>query len=200
MITGPDPVVEARDAVESVRNDRTAVELAAAIPDDSTVLVIGSPGTVSRALMKRPDVKVRVVDAAGEGFALQRELQNADHSCVDIPDWGIGAAASTSDLVLLEAEAAGPAWARARSGSRAAAAVAVDAGVAAWLVAGVGAFLPVRMWDSMIDNMPDREEWLADFELIPMGLIGRVCGRSGLVSPAEAALSTNCPIAPELFR
>jgi len=200
MLTGADPVRESRDAVEAIVADPTAAELAAALPSDTRVLVIGSPDNAGRALLRRPDIEVMVVEAAGEGFVLLQELRRLDYLCTDVPDWGVGAAAAACDLVLIEAEAAGPDGAHARSGSRAAAAVAADAGIDVWVVAGVGRFLPVRMWQAMLEIPTVDEPWRRDIEFVPFTNVGSVCGRSGRGRVAEAILATDCPVAPELFR
>jgi len=200
MLTGPDPVREAQDAVAAITADRTAVELGAALPTESRVLVIGSPDNVVRALLGRPDVDPMVVDAAGEGFELLNELQRRDRSCTDVPDWGVGAAAAECDLVLVEAEAAGPDGLLARSGSRAAVAVGVDAGIDTWVVAGVGRFLPVRMWKAMLEVPTTIDPWRRDTEFVPIAGVDSICGPTGRVPIAEAISGSDCPVAPELFR
>jgi len=200
MITGPDPVTEARDAIDTIESDHTPKELAASIPESARVLVVGSPDLVSRALLSRPDVEVMVVDAAGEGFSLLNALDSRDQPCIDIPDWGVAAAVSECDLVLAEADAAGRDGAVVRSGSRAAVAVANSAGIEAWMVAGVGRFVPQRMWSQMMDHPMERDPWLLDTELVPLEGFSSICTKSGLVSAAEATAATDCPVAPELFR
>ncbi len=200
MLTGADPVQESRDTAEAVVADPTAAELAAVLPADGHVLVIGSPDNIGRALLRRPDVEVMVADAAGEGLGLLQELRRLDHVCTDVPDWGVGAAAASSDLVLIEAEAAGPGGAYARSGSRAAAAVASDVGIDVWVVAGVGRFMPMRMWQAMLEMSAVAEPWLHDIEFVPLTDVDSVCGRSGRGRVAEAILATDCPVVPELFR
>ena len=200
MITGPDPVTEARSAVDSIETDSTPDELAAAIPDSARVLVIGSPDLISRALMRRPDLAVMVVDAAGEGFSLLRSLENRDQWCTDVPDWGVAAAVSDCDLVLVEVDAASADGAMVRSGSWASTAVAKSAGVDTWAVAGVGRFVPTAMWNPMVNRPMEREPWLLDIEHMPLAGIDAICTKSGLVSLAEALAATDCPVAPELFR
>lgn len=200
MLTGVDPIREARDVVDAITADPTCARLAAAIPSDVRLLVVGSPDIVGRALSERPDVEVLVVDAAGDGYSLLRRLAELDHVCTDVPDWGVGAAVSACDLVLIEADAAGPDGLYARAGSRAAAAVAVESGVDVWAVVGVGGHLPELMWRAMLDVPIERETWLRDVEFVPLVGFESVCGRSGLVPVAEAVLNSDCPVAPELFR
>jgi len=200
MITGPDPVAEARGAVDSIERDCTPQELAAMIPESARVLVVGSPDLISRAVVSRPDVEVMVVDAAGDGFSLLRSLDTRDQRCIDVPDWGVAAAVTDCDLVLAEADSAGIDGAVVRSGSRAAAAVANSAGIDVWLVAGVGRFMPRAMWGQMMSHPMEHDPWLLDTERMPIDGADAVCTKSGLVSVAEAVSATDCPVAPELFR
>ncbi len=200
MLTGADPVREARDAVDSISSDRTGTELGSALPAESRVLVIGSPYNVACAVLNRPDIDTMVVDAAGEGYELLSTLQRRDRSCTDVPDWGVGAAVAECDIVLVEAEAAGPDGLLARSGSRAAVAVAANSGIDVWAVAGVGRFLPVRMWQAMLELPTTTDPWLSDTEFVPISGIDLVVGPAGLVPVAEAISTSDCPIAPELFR
>lgn len=200
MLTGPDPSIEAWDAVEALERDCTPAELAHALPADSTVLVVGSPEITSAALLERADVETLVADTIGEGSGLLYALDAADHLSVDVPAGGVGAAAAEADLVLLEAEVLGDDGALARAGSRAAAAVAHHAGVPVWLVAGVGRSLPARMWQGVCARALHDEPWDADLELVPLDLIDRIVGPAGPLSVAEARGSVDCPVAPELFR
>jgi len=200
MLTGVDPILEARGVVDAITTDPTSARLAAAIPADHRVLVVGSPDIVGRALVDRPDVEVMVVDAARDGFGLRQDLGRLGHVCHDVPDWGVGSAVGECGLVLIEADAAGPDGAYARAGSRAAAAVACETGVDVWVVAGVGRFLPQRMWEAMLNMPSERDPWLRDTEFVPFTGIEFVCDRSGLAPVAEAILADDCPIAPELFR
>jgi len=200
MITGPDPVAEASDAANSIENDRTPSELAAALPDSSRVVVIGSPSLIERAVLDRPDLHVMIVAAAGDGYSLLNAVDSTGRRHSDVPDWGMAAAVADSDLVLIEAEATGADGTIARSGSRAATAVAASAGVPVWLVSGVGRLMPNSMWNSMINLPMPSDPWLLHTEQMPLEGIERVCTRSGLVSVPDALAASDCPIAPELFR
>jgi hypothetical protein len=200
MLTGPDPAIEAWDAVEALERDPTPAELAHALPADSTVLVIGSPEITGEALFQRADVQALVADTIGEGYGLLRALDDADHIGIDVPPGGVGAAAVDVDLVVLEAEAMGDLAALARSGSRAAAAVARHGGVPVWMVAGVGRSLPARMWEAVHDRVVGDDPWHADLEAVPLDLVDRVVGPAGPQAVDEARRVVDCPVAPELFR
>ncbi|MFQ5558349.1 MAG: hypothetical protein ACE5GB_12695, partial [Acidimicrobiales bacterium] len=167
MLTGPDPRSEAWDAVEQLDRDPTSRELEHALPEGCRVLVLGSPAGIGRALRRRSDVTVMLVEGAGAGAAFADALVDAGCEVFDVPGSGIGVAATEADIVLLDAEAIGPDTSVVSAGSRAAAAVAVDAGRPVWLMAGVGLHLPARMWEAMLGRLERAEPWLSDTELLP---------------------------------
>ena len=142
VLTSPDGQREAWAAVDEIEEDRTSAELAFALPEEGTACVIGWPELVGEALPPRGDVEVLAVDALGEGSGLVRRLMQAGIDAVDVPTSGLGAAVSSSDVLLLEAVAVGPTGFVAVSGSLAAATVARHAEVPVWLAAGVGRMLP----------------------------------------------------------
>src|SRR6478735_7959229 len=196
VLTAGDPRAEIRDALEELEGDPTAGELAHAIPEDATVLVVGWPELASEALPRRGDVEVLVVDVLNEGTGLVQRLLQSDVDAVDVPLAGLGAAAAEADLVVLEAGAVGPSEFLAVSGSRAAAAVARHRGTPVWLVAGVGRLLPERMWQPVRDSVLTDETWDADDEAVPLDLIDRIVGPIGPLEVADALRRIDCPIAP----
>jgi translation initiation factor 2B subunit (eIF-2B alpha/beta/delta family) len=200
MLTGTDPGTEAWDAVEALERDTTARELAHALPADSTVLVIGASEICGDAVLQRPDVEVLVADTVGEGYGLIGQLDARDHVAVDVPAAGVGAAAADVDLVLLEAEVMHAEAALARSGSLAAAAVAAQQGTPVWLAAGVGRVVPTRMYEYVADRSADVDPWDDEVEAVPLALVDKLVGPSGLMAVAEVRFRVDCPIAPELFR
>lgn len=201
VLTDPDPLAAARAAVEEMDTDPTAHELAHALPDSASVLVLGWPDLVARALPRRGDLEVLVVDTLDEGGRFVDLLDSRDVNSVHVPLAGLGAAAAESDLVVLEASAVGPEEFLAVAGSRAAAAVATLAGVPVWLVAGVGRLLPTRVWDSLIGRLDQADEpWDCDDDVVPLDLVDRVLGPGGLEEPTTALTRADCPVAPELFK
>jgi hypothetical protein len=201
VLTSPDGHREAWEAVEEIEDDRTAAELALALPEDATACVIGWPEVVGEALPPRGDVEVLAVDSLGEGSGLVRRLVQSGIDAVDVPTSGLGAAVASSDVLLLEAVAVGPTGFVAVSGSLAAAAVARHAEVPVWLAAGAGRLLPARMWDALAGRRATRaaDPWDLDEEVVPLALVDVVCGPNGLEPPREALRRTDCPVAPELF-
>jgi hypothetical protein len=201
LLTAEDAYREAWAATDEIECDRTALELAKALPDSATVCVLGWPEHVGEAVARRGDLDVLVVDALGEGSGLVRRLLVNGADAADVPQTGLGQAAATADLVLLEASAVGPDAFVAIAGSLAAASVARAHGCQVWVTAGVGRHVPQRVWDAMVDRLervhPD--PWEADDEVVPLDLVQQVAGPDGLDTPDAAARRTDCPIAPELF-
>jgi len=200
VLTAGDASAEIWEAAGLVQADRTAAELARALPDDATVTVLGWPDEISQALPRRGDVEVLAVDTRGEASGLVSQLWRADVEAADVAQAGLGAAVASSSLVVLEAAAVGPQDFLAVSGSRAAAAVARTAGIPVWLVAGVGRLLPGRMWDGLRGRVEPDDPWDADDEFVPLDLVDAVVGPAGPEPVAEALRRTDCPVAPELFK
>ncbi len=202
VLTAPDAVAAARAAGAEVERDPTPQAFAAALPDDVTVTIVGWPDIVGVGLRRRGDVEVLVADAGGEGSILARRLDDVGTTAVVVPDAGVAAAVVVSDLVVLEAAAAGPSGILATVGSHNAAAVAAHRGVPVWAVTGVGRVLPGRLWDSLLERLDQgaAEPWDRAVELVPASLITAVLGPTGLVESAEGLAQTTCPVAPELLR
>lgn len=200
VLVAPDPVAEVADSVVALDGDPTADVLRAELPDDATVLVVGWPPSAVSALARRGDVEVRAVDD-GTGVDLARVLSRVDLDVVDVATQGLGEAAASADVVVIEALAAGPASALCAPGSRAAAAVARAAGVAVWLVAPTGRVLPAPVYAACrAAAVDDREPWETDIDTVPAELVDRAVGPSGVSDPASVLASPDCPVAAELLR
>ncbi|MGI8938861.1 MAG: hypothetical protein ACR2JF_11745 [Iamia sp.] len=199
VLVAAEPEAEGWRAAGEIEGDDTAGVLAAALPDEARVLVVGWPSTVVPALARRGDLEVLAADD-GTGVDLGRVLSRVDLEVLDVPTQGIAAAAAAADVVVLEADAAGPDGALCRPGSRAAAAVAAAAGRTVWLVAPTGRVLPGPLWEACTGAVVDREEpWESDVDLVPLGLIDRIVGPEGLVD-AASGVATACPVATELLK
>ena len=201
LLCSPEPRTEARAAVTELTEDPTFLRLAAALPEDSTVVVIGWPEQAMGAFSRRGDVEVLVVDADGDAYSAVRRLEAVDVEAFEVAARNLGTAVAMADLVILDANAVGPTEALVASGSRAAAAVARTGGIPVWLVAGVGRMLPQRMWDPLVTRWSASVEPLdSTEEIVPLDLVDRIAGVDGVVSVADGLRRTDCPIAPELFR
>jgi hypothetical protein len=86
------------------------------------------------------------------------------------------------------------------SGSLAAASVAKAREVPVWAVAGVGRFLPQKMWEPVRARIIPDEPWDADDEVVPLSMLDRIVGPTGPLSVVDALRRTDCPIATELFK
>jgi hypothetical protein len=202
VLTAADPIAAAWIAADEIDRDPTADLVTRELPDEATAAIVGWPGIVAAGLRRRGDLEVLVIDSSGDGSALVRRLEAADVDAVDVTDAGLGAAVTVSNLVVIEALAAGPPGAIATAGSHAAAAVAHHAGIPVWLVAGVGRVLPQRLWDALTNRLDegDDEPWDRPDELVPADLIDVVLGPDGPQAAAEALARSGCPVAPELLR
>jgi len=169
----------------------SAVELGADVSDLAGV-----------ALRRRGDLEVLVVDAMGEGSILARRLDEAGNQAAVVADAGVAAAVMVSDLVVVEATAAGPSGILARLGSHSAAAVAVHRGVPVLAVAGEGRVLPGPLWDALLRRLDEgpAEPWDRAVELVPATLLSEVLGPAGRTAPEDGLGQATCPVAPELLR
>ena len=198
VLVSGDPAGEAWRAAEELDDDPTASVLAACIPDDAVVTVLGWPEQASSAFGRRaatcaPSSSTRSATA----HALVRRLSAAGSDSAVVPESGVGAAAASSGLVLLEAGAAGGDGFVAVAGSRAAAAVAHHAGVAVWAVAGLGRVLPAPMWRALRAEVEDVEEpWEDVEEVVPADLVDAVVRPTGVLNTAEALAKPDCGMAP----
>lgn len=196
-----DPVAEAYRAVEEFGADHTARELSLTLPDDATVCLLGWPELAAGALRARGDLEVLVVNAAGEGSGLARRLRQVDVDAVDVPLSGLGAAAASSHVLLVEATVMGPDALVAVAGSRAAAATTRHAGGEVWVVAGIGRGVPKPIWEVIAGRHGGQDEpWELDDEAVPLDLATAVVGHAGRLDVTAAVAAIDTPVAPELFK
>jgi hypothetical protein len=201
ILCAPEPMREAHQAVSDLESDPTARLLAAALPDDGVVTVVGWPAQIAGALRRRGDVEVLVVDVEGEADDAVRQLDRMDVESTAVAARGAGQAVLSSQVLLLDALAVGPDAALVPSGSFAAAAAARHAGVPVWVVAGAGRLLPARMFEALHGRWIETVDPLdAAEELMPLDLVDRIAGIGGVLDPTAALQHTDCPVAPELFR
>lgn len=192
VLTSSDPAAEAWQVVEEVESDATAAALYRAVPDGARVLAVGWPDTFAMALSRRGDCRLLVVDPTGAAGGFDVE---------EVPDSGLGAAAASVDLVLVEAQAMGPDGFVAVIGARAGSAVAAAAGRPVWCVAPRGRVLPEGLWRVLAQRLDDNPEpWFEPDELVPLGLVAAVVRDGGVFDPVEAGAEPDCAFAPELVR
>jgi hypothetical protein len=199
VVAAADPESAAWRSARALRDDPTPAVVAAALPEDARITVLGWPEQVTDTLRRRGDASVLVVDSLGDGSPLVAALERSGGEALLVPEAGIGAAVAASDLLLLDASAVGPGGLLAVAGSRAAAAVAYTEQIPVWVVAGVGRVLPERLWAAMVDAVTGvADPWDADWEFVPLALATTVFGPDGPLAPADALARADCPDAPEL--
>jgi hypothetical protein len=199
LLCATDRRAEPWRCADELEADRTPRHLAEELPDEATVTVLGWPELAAEALPRRGDLRVRVVDATGEGSSFVRRLCAEDVAAVEVPEAGTAAAVVTSDVLVVEASALGPAGVLAPSGSYAAAAVARHAGIPVWVVAGVGRALPAALWDALVLRLDGDLAWESEVEVVPGDLADVVVGPSGAAPAGEVGGRADCPATPELL-
>jgi len=201
MISSPDPRREAWLAVEESETDGLGRRVARAIESELHVATVGWPESVGAALARRGDVSFHLIDRTGQGWRRVERLEDRGVTASDVDAPWMASAVAGSDLLLLEAVAAGPGEALVPVASVPAAAVARAFDVTVWLVVPTGAVLPDRMWQGLVGRYEaDRPATQMDFEVLPLSLVDQVVGPARTVSPADIAQLTSCPVTPELFR
>lgn len=201
MLCAPDPMDEARRVVDELDGDATALQLAARLPDDATLVTVGWPEQLAGAVRRRGDVELLLVDVEGEAAEAAAQLARLDVTAVEVPARGLGAAVAEADLVVVDAAAWGPAGAIAPSGARAAATLARHLGTEVWLVAGSGRQLPEQMFDALVRRWTEDADPLdAVEELVPLDVVDRVAGPGGVEPVGDALERSEVPPAPELYR
>ncbi len=207
LVTSAEPFREAWGLADYIDEDPTPNQLVELLPDAATVCVVGWPDLVGEALIRRGDITALVIDSNGEGNSLVRRLQLVDVDAEEIPAAGTAAAVAASDVVIVEALAAGASGingtdgALCALGSHAAAAVGYCSEIPVWLVAGRGRRLPTPMWTTMQRRLDDADDgWNLAAERVPLAMITAIVGAAGLTDPDVRSLAAECPMAPELLR
>lgn len=201
MLAATEPHREGASCVDAIEADPTPELLLDDLPDEATVTVLGWPDLAAESLLRRGDASVLVIDVGDEGSSLVRRFDRADIAAELVDPSRLSAAVLASDVVLIEATAAGPDAALCPVGSRAAASVAYCSEVPVWLVAGVGRRLPSAMFTALCERvMGDADPWDLDDEVVPAGLFHAIVGPSGRVEVSSAALAAECPLTHELLR
>ncbi len=201
VLCASDPMQEARAAVSEIESDPTAKLLAAALPTDASVVIVGWPEQTVGALRRRGDLEVLLVDVDGEADEAVRQLERIDVDATAVSARNVGAAVAAADLVVLDCFGVGPDSLLAPAGSLAAASVAQHVGVEVWAMAGVGRLLPASMFNALLNRWSGSVDPLtATAEVLRHELVSRCAGVGGVSSVADSLGATDCPVAPELFR
>ncbi|MGH9300939.1 MAG: hypothetical protein ACRD0I_03405 [Acidimicrobiales bacterium] len=215
MLAATNPRAEAGNCADAITDDPTPRDLARELPESARVAVLGWPELAGAGLGRRGDASVLAIDADGGAYGLSRWLGRQPCLIEEVPESGLGAAVSASDLLILEAWALGHPLAPGRdrepmgrdgefvaiSGSRAAASVARAEGIPVWLVAGVGRVLPDALWSELEWHFDQAgaPPWERGDEIVPLDLVDVVIGPGGAADPAEALGRADCPVVAELL-
>ncbi|MEM9566615.1 MAG: hypothetical protein AAGA93_28600 [Actinomycetota bacterium] len=200
MVTTADARGEARAVSQELRTDRTGRHLVDNLPEGATVAVAGWPDLTVGALPRRGDIEVLVVDVEGQGPAVVRRLERHDVIAEDVDPAKIAGVVEESDLIVVEAGAAGASAALVDLGSVPLAATARALGKPVWLVAGAGRRILERYWQAIIERIddPDQPRFLDPFEVLGLGLVDRVVTPDGPMLVGELS-EPDMPLAPELL-
>jgi hypothetical protein len=222
LVSAADAASEARDVQRDLESDQVGLSLTLDLPDDACVAVPRWSALTSELAARRGDLRLLVVapDEGGPGGGRRGGRDRSgrrggrlhDRWAVgpdsawddDLEDDGdqdrvqvvapseLGAAVADSDVVLVEAWAAGADRALVAPGALAAAAVGRQRATEVWLAVGVGRRLPQPLLGAVRRRVfGDGEAVLgAGADLLERSLVDRV------VEPLEIP----CPVPPELLR
>ncbi len=203
VTTSAEPFEAVWELAEQIRSDRTASELAAELPDESTVVTIGDPSVIGHGLARRGDVRVLALDVDHSATSFVRRLERYDVDYEPVDAGAAGAATRVADVVLVEALAMDESRVVVPSGSSTIAAAASAWGTPVWLVAGVGRRLPTAYIDAMearrAEIAADIDDWSVDVEILPTRLVTDVVGPHGRMPMGPPAARPECPVAAELL-
>jgi hypothetical protein len=196
LLADHDSLAGAWRLADELADDPTPRLLAAALPDDATVAVVGFPHVAVEALSERPDLSVVAIDAGDQGRRLSRRLDRTGVITDVVAPEATLAAARAADVVLVEAAACSTETVIASVGGGLGAVAASAAGTPVWLVAGRGRRLPPAYVAAIAGRVTGR--WDRDFEAFAPDLADHVAGPDGVVERTPAALARECLAIPEL--
>ena len=200
VVTAAEPYAVARRLADELDADKTPETLARYLKPDARVCMIGWPDLAGEAILQRGDVSVLAVDTDEQTAAFVRRLSRSGVMAELIGPSALAAAVLVSDVVVVEALAAGGGDLLAANGSRAAASVAYCSGVPVIAVVGRGRCLPLPGFQSIVQRLTDVDApWMVEVDVLPLELCTDVVGAKGVAAAAAAALAAECPMAPELL-
>lgn len=201
LLTCDDPSEVAWQLADEIDDDTAERQIAAALPDQATVLTIGWPEIGGAALMRRGDMRVLCADSRHQASSFMQRLERFDVECEPVPSESLARAAASADVVMIEALAASTQRVLAPIGSHVLAAVARSVDTPVWLAAGIGRRLPTQYVDAIADRaMVDSPFSELELDDVPVGLITHVATVEGVSDDVATALRSDCPFAPELLR
>jgi hypothetical protein len=204
VTTSSEPFEAVWELADQIRSDRTASELAAALPDESRVVTIGDPSVIGSGLARRGDVRVLALDIDHSATSFVRRLERYDVDYEPVDAGAAGAATRAADVVLIEVLAMDQTRLVLPSGSSTIVAAGTAWDTPVWAVAGVGRRLPPAYIDAMVEKCDalaaDRDPWTLDVEVVPGRLATDVVGPRGIMPMGPPACRPECAVAAELLR
>jgi hypothetical protein len=201
LLMSSEPTRLAWQIADEVESDPTPRAIAAALPDDATVVTIGWPAVAGAALMRRGDARVLCADSRHEASGFVRMLERADIACDPIATESLARAVTAADLVLIEGIDACSRRLLAPVGSHVLAAVAAHLDTPVWCALGIGRRLPGEYVDAIAERaLAGCESFEADIDDLPIGLVSHVATAERVSADVPAALQPECSYAPELLR
>lgn len=201
-VTSIDPRVDIEATVSAMSRDETARHLVDALVGVDTITTVGWSGHLVDALVRAGDVHALVVDSLGDGQDALRLLSRREVSCELVSPEGAGAAATSSDAVIVPVFAVGDETSLCPGGSLALASTAYCSGRPVWLVTPACVRLSQPMYQAMVEASLGRPDpWAAGLDIVPHGLVTRVVASSGSdLGPSHLTQMQCSPHAPELLR
>ncbi len=201
LLLADEPMAAAWELADRVDDDRSSRVIAAALPDDATVLTIGWPAVGGAALMRRGDARVLAADSRHDASAFLQRLEHADVECEPVPAESLARAAAIADLVIVEGVAACLTRILAPIGSHVLAAVAATLDVPVWCTLGIGRRLPVEYVDAIAERvLAGVDPCDLDLDDLPVRLVTHVATVDGVTADVAAGLRAECAFVPELLR
>jgi hypothetical protein len=196
LLTATDPLEVVWSLGDELEADATVDRLVSELPDDAVVLTAGWPQQATRALVRRGDLRVLVIDGP-DATSLVRRLERGDVEVDLVPAEAAARAAHAADLVLVESVAASGERLLAPVGS--AVVAAVSAGRPVWAVVGLGRSLPGQVVDTIVSRCVAVEPaWASALDVVHLERVKYVVRPDGIHPPRT--LAPDCALAPELLR
>lgn len=200
-VTSIEPRADIAATVRAMSHDDTAGHLVDALSGVETVTTVGWSGHLVDALVRTGTVHALVVDSLGDGQDALRVLSRRGVGCELVASEGVGAAATSSEAVVVPVFAVGDDSSLAPGGSLALASTAYCAGRDVWLVAPHGVRLAGPMFDAMVRIGLERPDpWAAGLDVVPHGLVTKVFCADGPHDASHLRDIPSSPNAPELVR
>ena len=181
VLAAADPFEKARELGDRMDADETTNHLVDALPAEATVCIVGWNPTALEALARRGDCRAIIVDSFGTGDAAVNALERLDIEVQGVTLEHAAIGVQMSDVVLIDALGCGGTEVLSIGGSHAVAALAYCNNLPAWAVTRLGTRLPSELWNAMkLANRDADAPWRSDVDVIPLQLLGRFVGPTGI--------------------